>query len=218
MGGTIRPFEKMEKPLEKGFATVKYVNRRLHEVLSKLHFTGPVSSSAEGQVQIEAGSVVTAACEHPLQVYVKRVGGVLKLGVRPGWVSVEGGSLTRPTLQSVSLLRDPPPLVAISDSATLQVWLDLSFRPILGTLEYTEGVDLTYLSGASLQGDPEIRIGGSSQSSPAAIDWETFDVADGDASLLLATVVAGEVQQEWFGSAFGVIADDLRLQWQLGGN
>ena len=53
----IKPFDHLRKSLRKGgLATTGFVERRLREVLSKLHFTvqgGKVSSSADGQVHLE---------------------------------------------------------------------------------------------------------------------------------------------------------------------
>ena len=215
MGGVIRPFEKIDKPLERGWASVAYVNRRLQAVLGKLHFTGAVSTSADGQIQVNT-SAEGGGCQHPFEVYTKMVDGVLRASVRPGWMSLEGAASVRPTLAGAQLTDDPPPSWAIGSGANTKAWVDLGYTPTLSSISFA-GTTLTYLSGCVMEGLPVIRFGSGPAFTAPTVDWETYEVTSGSSSLLLATIVDGVVQQEWFGSAFGVIADDLTLRWHLGG-
>lgn len=84
----IKPFEHIKKPTAaKGIASVKYVERRLREVLGKLHFTGKgVSSSADGQINFDLASAGSE--EHPFKAstFVAESNGRTGVLISPGLV------------------------------------------------------------------------------------------------------------------------------------
>ena len=113
----IKPFEHIKKPTAaKGIASVKYVERRLREVLGKLHFTGAgVKSSADGQIHIEVPTNNEVG-DYPFKVstFVAQSNGRTGVTVAPGLVysnTLPSGWM-HPVMAGKSLLADPPPALA----------------------------------------------------------------------------------------------------------
>ena len=122
MSNTVKPFEHIKRPLKTaGIASVRYVERRLREVLGKLHFTGSgVKTGADGQIHIEFAGAGADTAIYPFKVetFVAASNGRTGVTVAPGLVYSNtlpsGQGWTQPYIGTKSLLADPPPALAPS--------------------------------------------------------------------------------------------------------
>jgi hypothetical protein len=178
MGGVIRPFEKIKKPLQSGFASTDYVERRLVEVLSKLHFTGSVSTSADGQIQVNAGG--SSGSSHPFAVSVAyNTSGQLIAKIQPGRVMLIDRSLG--TLRWLPMV----PTVG-GDPLTSELTLSISSTSYIVLRTYWSRVDSSaivlpwaILATGTLVNVPLVRTVGPTEGIDGIMDLVLAQVEDG---------------------------------------
>lgn len=155
MSGAVKPFEHIKKPISgKGIASVKYVERRLREVLGKLHFTGSVKTSADGQIHIDGGSGDGLAGDYPFKIEASGAGIILG----PGYVSMTG-NLGYGIVKINGLPITPPqnannwspPILALPVGIS-NIVLEIVYTPKFDSQDIY-GVPINYITGATLKQD-----------------------------------------------------------------
>lgn len=146
----IRPFLQIPKAgAAAGAATTRYVERRLKEVLGRLHFTGNVSTTGDAHLHIGGGAGGTA--EHAFQLGTTGAG----ITVAPGNVFFSGSRASvrlngRDLSPGAGDGNWTPPVLTVG----VGVWdicLTIRYRPVFGAQDIY-GVPITYLTGGELLG------------------------------------------------------------------
>jgi|GEM_PF-5613671 len=200
MSGAIRPFNDLKVPAKNGAATVRYVERRLREVLGRLHFTGKgVKTSAEGQVHIDFEP--PELFDHPFKITPVDGGvtispGLLRLNEE---VTLRVGNV--PIVPPANRGNWQSPVLSVPQGQS-DIVIDLSYTPVFGSVSVF-GVPISFIMGSRVIGQVEIRaMNNAPAERPAPINYPQGTAGNGFAYIRLGRVNRSEeaitvLVQDW---------------------
>ena len=225
----IRPFANLKKTLGKArFASTRWVDRRIAEVLGSLHFTAgngmKLSQANDGQIHLEWSG--DDACDFPFKVRIVADGQGFALGLTYGHVRMEGASVSVPQISGKALTQVPAPTVPLTTfTGTRHLIMRVDWTPVVGSLRASSSATINHLAGATLTQVPVITLVTTipDQQRPQ-VEWPAGTVSrPGIEYVTLATLTSQgantgvNLQQGWFGHLNLCVDGAGYLLYNIGG-